>query len=138
MLRRLKKRNSPKYGSNAALGSDGVATPDAVLQAAEAAPRVFNIADYYQAVRLMREKGHSWRDLASWLKQFKINVSFAHLRRLYVQEDKRLSKLNERQLRELGMPEELIEEFVSRDEKIDRLAAADPEDEDTEGKDKRR
>jgi len=70
----------------------GPALPAEVLAAAELAPRAFDMASYFPAIRVMREKGHSWRDLADWLRQFEIEISYVHLRRLYIQESARMAK----------------------------------------------
>jgi hypothetical protein len=51
------------------------------------------MASYFPAIRVMREKGHSWRDLAGWLRRFEIEISYVHLRRLYLQESARMEKL---------------------------------------------
>ena len=109
-----------------------IASPEAILTAAEKAPVVFNIAAYFQPIYIMREKGHSWRDLAVWLKQFIIEISHVHLRRLYVQEDIRLSKLTERELRELGISRERIAEYMEKKDPTKRLPAPDPDDEDSQ------
>ena len=83
-----------------------IADPETVLKAAEAAPRVFNIAVYFHPLSLMREKGHSWRFIADWLKGFNIEISHVHLHRLYTKEDARLDRLSANDLREMGMPAE--------------------------------
>jgi hypothetical protein len=80
-----------------------VAPPAAVLAAAEAAPPAFEIAAYYQAIRLMREKGNSWRGLAEWLKEFNIEISYVHLRRLFRREQDRLTRTGEEQPASLGV-----------------------------------
>jgi hypothetical protein len=116
-----------KLADRASIGS-----PEEVLAAAELAAPVFHIAKYYRAIRLMREKGYSWRGVAEWLKQFGIEISYVHLRRIYVAEDKRLARFSERQLREIGMPPDLIKDAMDRDAPVDdALAAPDPDDEGT-------
>jgi hypothetical protein len=120
-VKRYKKR-APKLLK---MVNGGVATPEAVFAAASDAPLVFSIGAYYQSVRLMREKGNSWRDLSEWLKQFNIEVSFAHLRRLFVEEHRRLVKLEEEQLRNLGMHPDSIRERVENKDPADRLGADD-------------
>lgn len=74
-----------------ALGKTGpeMVDPAALLQAAETAPRRFNITGYFPALRVMREKGYSWRQLDDWVRGFNIAISHVHLRRLYVQESAR-------------------------------------------------
>ena len=52
-----------------------IAEPETVLNAAKAAPKVFHIAPYFQALYVMRDKGHSWRYLSDWLVQFNIRIS---------------------------------------------------------------
>lgn len=63
-----------------------MADPAALLLAAEAAPKLFDIGGYYQALHVMREKGYSWRHLGEWVRGFNIEISHVHLRRLYIQE----------------------------------------------------
>lgn len=106
-----------------------IADPKAVLMAAEAAPRVFNVAEYFRSLYVMRAKGYSWRYLADWLKGFNIEVSHVHLHRLYVKEDLRLDRLTAKELQELGMPEEMIAERGAKNDPTKRLVAVDPEDE---------
>jgi len=106
-----------------------IASPEEVLAAAELAVPVFHIAKYYGSIRLLRKKGYSWRWISDWLKQFRIEVSYVHLRRLFVEEDKRLSLLEERQLLELGMHPENIKETLEKDDPANRLPSADPWDE---------
>lgn len=115
-----------------------VADPETVLKAAEAAPSVFNIPSYFKALYLMRKKGHSWRSLADWLTQFNIRISHVHLHRLYTAEDARLDKLTRHELRELGMPREMIEERLAKDDPNKRLVARDPDDEVSENENEER
>ena len=109
-----------------------IAAPDAVLAAAEKAPRVFNISAYFRAIRIMREKGHSWRFLADWLKQFNIEVSYVHLNRLYAQEHERLSRLTRAEMEANGWPADeidaVIEEFAQKSDPTRRLHSVDAED----------
>lgn len=77
----------------------------------------------------MRKKGYSWRYLADWVKGFNIEVSHVHLHRLYTAEDARLDKLTRQELRELGMPREMIDERLAKDDPSKRLVARDPDDE---------
>jgi hypothetical protein len=107
-----------------------ISPPDDVLRAAEAAPRVFHIAAYYTPIWVMREKGHSWRAIATWLEQFHIEVSYVHLRRLFVQENRRLARLTRKELRALRMPEKMIDEIFEKTDPTERLPAADAGDED--------
>lgn len=106
--------------------SKKIATPAEMLAAAEAAPAVFHISAYFRPIYVMRQKGHSWRDLVKWLQQFNVDVSHAHLRRLYMHEDRRLSRLTEKELRKMGMPEKMIKEVLGKDDPTDRLPAPDP------------
>lgn len=117
------KRNTDK---RQAKDNDCIADPDTVLKAAKAAPTVFSIAAYFQALHLMRQKGHAWRYLSEWLKQFNISISHVHLHRLYVAEDARLDKLTRQELRDLGMPREMIEQRLAKDDPNKRLVAPDP------------
>ena len=73
-----------------------MAGPEALLLAAEAAPRLFDIGGYYQALHVMREKGYSWRHLGDWVRGFNIEISHVHLRRLYLQEAERLGQMTVR------------------------------------------
>ena len=50
---------------------------------------------------------------------------FAHLRRLFVEEHRRLVKLEEEQLRNLGMHPDSIRERVENKDPADRLGADD-------------
>lgn len=110
-----------------------MADPEVVLKAANSAPTVFSIGPYFLALYVMRKKGHSWRYLADeWLKRFNIEISHVHLHRLYTKEDARLDKLTATELRELGMPEDMIKERLSKDDPTKRLIAADPDEEATE------
>ncbi len=106
-----------------------IADPETVLNAAQAAPKVFHIASYFQALYVMRGKGHSWRYLSDWLVQFNIHISHVHLHRLYTAEDARLDKFDRKELRKIGMPREMIDERLAKDDPTKRLIAADPEDE---------
>ena len=110
--------------------SETIGSPEDVLAAAEFAAPVFHIARYYRSVRLMREKGYSWREISNWLKQFRIEISYVHLRRLFVEENERLATLEEVQLRELGMHPDNIRETLEKSDPVDRLPAPDPEDAD--------
>jgi DNA-binding transcriptional MerR regulator len=112
-------------GKKAGQERKAVASPEAVLKAAEKAPRIFNMEAYFRPIYIMREKGRSWRDLSEWLKQFNIEISHAHLRRLYIEEDERLGRLTEKELRDLGMPGEMIKEFLEKGDPTKRLTAAD-------------
>jgi hypothetical protein len=141
----MKPRKYPRTRTRSALPtaalnreiSGEIALPATVLEAAEKAPRVFHIAAYYRPIRVMRDKGYSWRELAEWLEQFNIQVSYVHLRRLFLHEDDRLSQLNEEEQRELGMPEDMIQEWKTLRDPAGRLGAADPE-EDADGGGKKR
>jgi hypothetical protein len=106
--------------------SKSIPTPEELLRAAEQAPAAFNIAAYFRPIYIMREKGHSWRDLEQWLLRFNIEMSHVHLRRLYIQEDKRLSKLTEKELKKIGMPSKMITEILEKNDPIQRLPAPDP------------
>jgi hypothetical protein len=117
--------------------SSTIASPEEVLAAAELAVPVFHIAKYYRPIRIMREKGYSWRDTAEFLHQFRIDISYVHLRRLFVEETKRLSKVNEQQLRKLGMHPDDIRERLEDVDPVDRLPAADPGDDDIDERDER-
>jgi hypothetical protein len=66
-----------------------IASPESVLAAAEEAPAAFRIDPYYPAIARMREKGHSWRGIALWLREFNIQISYVHLRRLFGAEGQR-------------------------------------------------
>ncbi len=70
-------------------GPRKMAGPGALLLAAKAAPRLFEIGGYFEALHVMREKGYSWRHLGEWVQGFNIEISHVHLRRLYVQESER-------------------------------------------------
>lgn len=108
-----------------------LADPETVLKAANAAPVVFNIAAYFSPLYVMRKKGYSWRYLADWLTVFNIEMSHVHLHRLYAKEDARLNKLTRRELMNLGMPPDMIEEIEEKKDPTKRLVAVDPEDERT-------
>jgi len=60
-----------------------IPSPDLVLAAAEEAPEAFRIEAYHSAILRLREKGHSWRRISDWLREFNIEVSYVHLRRLF-------------------------------------------------------
>jgi hypothetical protein len=105
-----------------------IAAPDVLLAAAKAAPRVFSMGEYYHAIRIMREKGRSWRQLQAWLRQFNIRISHAHLRRLFVVEDERLSRLTAEEWSAAGMPPDMIRETLEKDDPTKRLTAPDPEE----------
>src|SRR3954471_415194 len=105
-----------------------IADPAALLAAAESAPTVFNIAAYFRAIHVMRQKGYSWRDLETWGAKFGIKVSAVHLRRLYVQENARLAALSARELTAQGCPDDMIEELLRKADPTDRMTAVDPED----------
>jgi hypothetical protein len=124
------KRKPAKPPSRPAAGE--IMPPSAVMEAARKAPRVFHIAAYFQAIYVMREKGHSWRYLADWLAQFNIQISHVHLSRLYAQEDERLSQLTRKQLREIGMPPEMIEDILEKENPTKQLSSADAGDLDLE------
>lgn len=109
-----------------------LASPNALLAAAKAAPHVFSISEYFHPLYVMRQKGYSWRYLADWLKGFNIEVSHVHLHRLYVKEDARLDRFNRKQLEQLGMPQEMIEEREAKHDPTKRLVAVDPEDQPTD------
>ena len=109
-----------------------ISSPEDVQAAAEKAPRVFSIGAFYRPIWTMRNKGYSWRYLADWLKKFGIEISYVHLRRLFAHEDARLSKLNEKQLLELGMPPDQIKERLESIDPAERLPAADPGDDEPE------
>jgi hypothetical protein len=126
------KESAEVPGPDGRAKSLAIESPAKVLAAAELAVPVFNMAIYYRSVRLMREKGYSWRELADWLKQFRIEVSYAHLRRLFIAENKRLSKLTFEQLRAMGMPSEMAKEIIEKEDPVNRLPAADPGDEEEE------
>ena len=104
------------------------APPEVVMAAAEKAPRVFSIGAYFRPIYLMREKGHTWRYLADWLKKFNINVSHVHLHRLYLAEDERLDRLSREELETLGMPEQMIEERLRSSGPRKRIPLVGPED----------
>jgi len=108
-------------------GSPEIANPAILLKAAEDAPRVFNIAHYFRPIYVMREKGYSWREIGVWLGKFNILISPVHLRRLYVQEHKRLSLLSADELRRLGASDELITQLFGDSDPTGHLIAADPE-----------
>lgn len=105
-----------------------IADPETVLRAAKAAPKVFSVGAYFSALYVMRRKGHSWRFLSTWLRQFNIDISHVHLHRLYVKEDARLSALGEKELRELGVPREIIEQMMQGEDPTKRMVAPDPDD----------
>ena len=69
-----------------------MAEPEALLLAAKAAPKLFDIGGYFEALQVMREKGYSWRHLGEWVRGFNIEISHVHLRRLYVQESERQAR----------------------------------------------
>ena len=71
-------------------------------------------------------------DLADWLAQFNIQISHVHLSRLYAQEDERLSQLTRKQLREIGMPPEMIEDILEKENPTKQLSSADAGDLDLE------
>lgn len=73
----------------------------------------------------MRQKGYSWRYLSDWLAGFNIELSHVHLHRLYSAEDIRLSKLTEKELLRLGMPQDMIDERLAKDDPTNRLVAPD-------------
>ncbi|MDB6094524.1 MAG: hypothetical protein JWM32_2086 [Verrucomicrobia bacterium] len=104
------------------------------MKAAIKAPRVFSIGAYFQPIYLMREKGHSWRFLAEWLQQFNIEISHVHLSNLFAREDERLSRLTRKELYEIGMPKEMIEGILEREDPAKRLSAIDAEDLDLDAK----
>ena len=64
-----------------------IASPTAVLRFAEKAPRKVNIREYDDAIRVLRQKGYSWRKIAGVLERFGVKVSHVHLQRLYGQEE---------------------------------------------------
>ena len=66
-----------------------IASPERVLAAAEAAPEAFRIDAYFPAILRLREKGHSWRQIALWLRKFNLEISYVHLRRLFGAESER-------------------------------------------------
>lgn len=114
------------------IGKKEIMSPEDVLAAARMAPRVFNMPAYYHPVLVMRDKGHSWRSIAEWLKMFNIEMSHVHLRRLFIRERIRLSKLSAKELREEGVPEDILKEILDSGDPVKRLPAADPEDEDND------
>lgn len=61
-----------------------IGTPEEVLRAALLAPRKVHKRDYAAAVVELREKGYSWRKMSRWFLAYDIDVSVAHLRRLYL------------------------------------------------------
>ena len=105
-----------------------IADPETLLAAAEEAPSVFNMATHFRPVFVMRQKGYSWRHLGEWLRDFNIEISPVHLRRLYVQEDKRLSKLSAEELAALGLPQEMIDGYRQKSALPKRRPAADSGD----------
>ena len=105
-----------------------IADPETLLQAAKNAPALFHISAYYHAIRIMREKGYSWRELEKWIAQFNIRMSAVHLRRLYLQEDARLTRLSVEQMKAMGWDEDMIKEQLRKDDPTNRLIAADPEE----------
>ena len=119
----------PKQRERKPTGMSQLADPKTILRAANAAPHIFNIAEYFRPLYVMREKGYSWRFLSNWLVGFGIEVSHVHLHRLYVKEDARLSRLTEQELLALGMPIEMIAEREAKEDPTKRLIAPDPEDE---------
>jgi len=121
--RYMKKQLRGKSGN-----SQKIASPETVLAAAKRAPRVFSIGAYFRPIYEMRQKGYSWRYLAEWLQQFNISISFVQLSRLYAAEDERLSLLSRQELNELGMPEEMIQNFITKDDPSKRLPSRDAED----------
>jgi len=108
--------------------SPNIADPATLLAAAEKAPAVFNIAVYFRAIYVMRQKGYSWRDLESWAANFGIKISAVHLRRLYVQENARLSAQSADELAAQGCPDEMIADILRKADPTERLIAPDPED----------
>lgn len=122
-------KTSKSRQKDASLKPSEIASPDVVTAAAEKAPRVFHIGAYFRPIFLMREKGHSWRFISDWLRQFNIEVSYVHLRRLYVQEDARLDEVTAAQKRKLGMPEEMIAKDAADFDPVKRLTAPDPDPE---------
>lgn len=106
-----------------------IVAPEILLEAANAAPTVFNIAAYFTPLYVMRKKGYSWRYLADWLKGFNIEVSHVHLHRLYLKEDARLDKLTRKELLNMGMSPEMISDRERDRDPTKRLVALDPEDE---------
>jgi hypothetical protein len=123
---------TPKVAPIVAAPRREIAPPETLLDEAKKAPRVFNIGAYFRPIYIMREKGHSWRDLVGWLKRFNIEISHEHLRRLFMQEDKRLSRLSREDLRELGMPQDIIEDtlngYQEKSDPTKRLPAIDAQD----------
>ena len=105
-----------------------IADPATLLAAAEKAPNVFNIAAYFRAIYVMRQKGHSWRELEKWVGKFGIKISAVHLRRLYVHENARLDALTAEQLAAEGLPADFFDEQRRKEDPTERLTAADPED----------
>ncbi len=99
-----------------------------MLVAAEKAPSVFNIAAYFRAIYVMRQKGYSWRQLESWVHEFGVEISAVHLRRLYVQENARLTEMSAEGLAAQGCPEDMIDDLLSKNDPTGRLTAVDPED----------
>jgi hypothetical protein len=124
--RKVKPKPSPKGSPTE------IMPPKTVLKAAMIAPRVFSIGAYFRAIYLMREKGHSWRYLAEWLKRFNIEISHVHLSRLFAQEDERLSQLSRKELSKAGMPPEMIDNLLKKSDPTKRLTSIDPEDIDIE------
>lgn len=108
--------------------SQKIADPAKLLAAAQKAPAVFNIAAYFRAIYVMRQKGYSWRDLESWAAKFGIKISAVHLRRLYVQEDARLAVLSAQELAAQGFTDDMIADFLRRSDPTERLTAPDPDD----------
>ena len=117
---------------------NAIAEPATLLKAANEAPTVFSVAAYFTPLYVMRQKGHSWRYIADWLKGFHIEVSHVHLNRLYVKEDARLSRLTRNQLLDMGMPPEMIDERQTTDDPTKRFVAPDPEDQPDEDEDEDR
>lgn len=105
-----------------------IADPAVLLAAAEEAPKVFDIASYFRAIYLMRQKGYSWRQLEKWVGEFGIKLSAVHLRRLFVQETTRLHELTAAQLAAEGLPEDFFDEQRRKEDPTERMTAADPED----------
>jgi hypothetical protein len=105
-----------------------ISPPEAVLAAAQKAPRVFSIVTYFSAIYVMRKKGHSWRALSEWLEQFNIEVSHVHLNRLYAQEDERLSQLSIEDMETAGMPRDMIEDYETKAKADKLLTGSDVEE----------
>ena len=124
----LVMKKKPKRSAKKVQSSEKIADPETLLAAAEKAPSVFSIAGYFRPIYVMRRKGYSWRHLREWLHGFNIEISPVHLRRLYVQENERLSRLSAEELSAMGMPQEMIDGCLKESDPTKRLIAADPED----------